>query len=333
MTLLGTIAALMLAASAWAYWTHAGAGTANATTSTLNAPTSLTASATPGASTVHLSWTGSTLSSGQPAQGYFATRIRDSDSASFTACGTSQGSLNTGTSCNDLAVPDGSYHYRVTAVSGSWTALSPTSNAVIVDTTAPTVTINQATGQADPTNTTPVNYTVVFSETVTGFTNTDITFTGTAGATTATVTGSGPTYNVAITGMTINGTVKPTIAANTAQDTAGNPNTASTSTDNTVTYDTTAPAAPTALAYTDGGPAPGDKVTGNAEVGSTVTATQTQGPHIGTAYTATTNGSGSFTITVDNVGLGTIVTYSVVARDPAGNTGPATSLGPIVDAK
>lgn len=85
--------------------------------------------------------------------------------------------------------------------------------------------INQATGQPDPTNTSPVNYTVVFSETVTGSTNADIQLTGTAGATTATVTGA--TYNVAISGMTSNGTVRATLPAGGAQDAAWNTNTAS----------------------------------------------------------------------------------------------------------
>ena len=41
--------------------------------------------------------------------------------------------------------------------------------------------------------------------------------------------------------MTGSGTVIASIAAGVAQDGAGNPNIASTSTDNTVTYDTTAP--------------------------------------------------------------------------------------------
>jgi VCBS repeat-containing protein len=38
-----------------------------------------------------------------------------------------------------------------------------------VDTVAPTVTIDQAAGQADPTSAAPINFTVVFSEPVTGF--------------------------------------------------------------------------------------------------------------------------------------------------------------------
>jgi hypothetical protein len=56
-----------------------------------------------------------------------------------------------------------------------------TDNTVTYDTTRPTVTINQAAAQADPTNASPINFTVVFSEPVTGFTNADVTLTGTAG--------------------------------------------------------------------------------------------------------------------------------------------------------
>ena len=48
-------------------------------------------------------------------------------------------------------------------------ASTSTDNTVTYDTTPPTVTINQATGQADPTSGTTVNFTVVFSEPVTGF--------------------------------------------------------------------------------------------------------------------------------------------------------------------
>ena len=110
------------------------------------------------------------------------------------------------------------------------------------DDAAPTVTINQAAGQADPTKASPINFTVIFSEAVTGFTNADVTLGGTAGGTTTvTVTGSGTTYNVAVSGMTSSGTVIATIAAGVAHDAAGNANTASTSTDNTVTWDVTAP--------------------------------------------------------------------------------------------
>ena len=57
-----------------------------------------------------------------------------------------------------------------------------------IDVSGLTVTINQAAGQADPTNGSPINFTVVFSEAVTDFTAGDVTLGGTAGATTAVVT-------------------------------------------------------------------------------------------------------------------------------------------------
>ncbi len=104
-----------------------------------------------------------------------------------------------------------------------------------------TVTINQAVGQTDPSNSSTINFTVVFSESVSDFITGDVTLSGTAGATTATVAGSGTTYNVAVTGMTGPGTVIASIDANKATGTNGNINTSSTSTDDTVNYDNVAP--------------------------------------------------------------------------------------------
>ena len=49
-------------------------------------------------------------------------------------------------------------------------ASTSTDNTVTYDMTPPTVTINQAAGQADPAGGTTVNFTVVFSEPVTDFT-------------------------------------------------------------------------------------------------------------------------------------------------------------------
>ena len=50
-----------------------------------------------------------------------------------------------------------------------------TGQSYTIDKTAPSVTINQAAGQADPTSASPINFTVTFSETVTGFTTGDVT--------------------------------------------------------------------------------------------------------------------------------------------------------------
>src|SRR5207247_2628109 len=110
------------------------------------------------------------------------------------------------------------------------------------DTTPPTVTINQAAGQADPTSDPPSDVKAVFSEPVSGFTGTDVTISGTAGGTkTVTVSGGPSTYNVAVSGMTTAGTVIASIAAGVARDAANNANTASTSTDNSVSFDATPP--------------------------------------------------------------------------------------------
>jgi hypothetical protein len=109
---------------------------------------------------------------------------------------------------------------------------------------APTVTINQGSGQADPTTSTSILFDVVFSEAPTGFATGDVTLSGTAGGSlVGTVSGSGTTYTVTVTGMTTNGTVIASIGAGVCTGSVtGLPNEASTSTDNTVTW---------SLQYTD----------------------------------------------------------------------------------
>ena len=85
----------------------------------------------------------------------------------------------------------------------------------------------------------------MFSEPVSGFAAADVTIGGTAGGTkTVTISGGPSTYAVAVSGMTTGGTVIATIPAGGATDAAGNANTTSTSTDNTVSFaaaDTTPP--------------------------------------------------------------------------------------------
>ena len=87
------------------------------------------------------------------------------------------------------------------------TAAFTTGQTYTIDKTPPTVTINQATAQTDPTATSPINFTVTFSEPVTGFDATDIDLsTSTAtGTLTPTITGGGPVYTVAVNGMTGSG--------------------------------------------------------------------------------------------------------------------------------
>jgi hypothetical protein len=205
-------------------------------------------------------------------------------------------------------------------------ATRTTSATLVVDNTPPTVTINQAAGQADPTKNSPINFTVVFSEPVADFATGDVTVGGTAGATTATVTGSGTTYSVAVSGMTTDGTVIASIAAGVAHDTAGNPNTASTSTDNTVTYDATAPAPPSTpdmTPGTDSGSLNTDSITSVKK--PTFTGTETEsGTTVtllvdGVANGTTTTAGGTWSITAaSNIADGDH-TVTATATDTAGN--------------
>ena len=120
-------------------------------------------------------------------------------------------------------------------------ASTSTDNSVTYDATAPTVTVEQKAGQADPTKVLPLRWTVTFSEPVSGFDAGDLTRGGTSTGGTVDVTGSGASYEIALSGTPTNGTVSFAVGPNRAQDAAGNGNTASTSTDNTVSYDTRRP--------------------------------------------------------------------------------------------
>jgi CSLREA domain-containing protein len=156
------------------------------------------------------------------------------DAGNFTACTSPQ---------NYSSLADGSHTFEVRAFDGAGNVdPSPATFTWTVDTTPPTVTINQAAGQADPTGSSPINFTAVFSEPVSGFGLGDVTLSGTAGATTFIITESAPldgtTYNVAVSGMANDGTVIATVSSGSVQDAAANPNAASTSTDNIVTYTT-----------------------------------------------------------------------------------------------
>lgn len=113
-------------------------------------------------------------------------------------------------------------------------------NCVTLNVTGnPTVTINQAAGQADPTSALPINFTVKFSEPINTatFTTADITQTGTAQGVVWSITNSGDnmTFTLSATASGY-GTLVPSIAANRVIDLTGNNNIASASTDNSVTF-------------------------------------------------------------------------------------------------
>ncbi len=95
-------------------------------------------------------------------------------------------------------------------------------------TEAPSVTINQAVGQADPTNSTTINFTVVFSESVSDFATGDVTLSGTAGASVqggSLATSDNINWTVNIISSAA-GSISVTVGAGVCSDPAGNTNNA-----------------------------------------------------------------------------------------------------------
>ena len=120
----------------------------------------------------------------------------------------------------------------ITATRTSTPTRTPTPTATFAPVT---VTINQASGQTDPTNTRRLVFTAVFSEAVSGFTAADVTVVpDQTCAPVVSITGSGTTYTVNLINMTKECTATVTIPAGGASSVAhpSVTNNASTSTDN-----------------------------------------------------------------------------------------------------
>jgi hypothetical protein len=132
-TALALVAVTALPASA--YWSFLGTGLAVSTTATLTAPVGVTVPATvaAGALGADVPVSFSAGPGGLTPAGFIVTR---SDGTSTSAaCDTSASSLATTPSCVDEGVPAGNHVYTVTAVYGTWTAISTPSGTATV--TAP----------------------------------------------------------------------------------------------------------------------------------------------------------------------------------------------------
>ena len=305
-----------LGAAAVAHWSAVGGGLGAASTGSLNAPTNLVAYS-PGGDTVAVSWEAATLGNGQPAAGYYVTRVKDSDGTGEAACGTSGASPTTSLTCNDLAVADGTYHYTVTAQHGSWTATSLASVSVSVNSEQPTVTVTSISPTPNSNgynNTTPVVVNLSASD-ASGIAS--ITYRIDAGTP---VTVAGATAAVSVPD---DGTHTVTFSArdNMGLDSADQYQ--------TVLIDTVLPAAPpapTLTAASDTGFSDTDNIsndstptfTGAAEAGSTVTL-YSSGTAVGTAVAS----DGTYTVTASPLAAGTR-TMTVRATDLADNLGPSS---------
>ncbi len=194
---------------------------------------------------------GTTITWHADRNGHFSVRVGGSDCATGTEVdsgtySTSPATVNSTIPSGNLVAGSNTLRVCVTDALGNTGFVTGTVQKDVID---PTVTVDQAAGQADPTNVTPIRFTAVFNEPINTatFTTADVSLSGTApGATVASVTeiapNDGTTFQISVSGMTGSGTVIASIPAGGVQDLAGNANAASTSTDNTVTYDTTAPA-------------------------------------------------------------------------------------------
>jgi hypothetical protein len=123
------------------------------------------------------------------------------------------------------ALAQGSHTVRSTATDALGN-VSPSSNTntFTVDSVRPSVTISSsAGGNGSTTGTSPIPFTITFSERVSGFVAGAVTVTG---GTLSGFSGSGTTYTVNVTPSASGNTVTVNVAANTVQDAAGNGNTA-----------------------------------------------------------------------------------------------------------
>ncbi|MEO6255158.1 MAG: M36 family metallopeptidase, partial [Ferruginibacter sp.] len=245
--------------------------------------------------------------------------------ATVTGSGATYNVAVTGMSANGTVIATIAAGVCQNASAQTNNASTSTDNTVTwVITANPNVTINQAAAQPDPTSTSPINFTVVFDQVVTGFATGDVTLSGTAGATTGTVTGSGTTYNVAVTGMSANGTVIATVPAGVAINAASQPNNASTSTDNTVTWSTvcipptvnpvpnqqlcagaatnpvnfTSTPAGATFAWTNSAPSIGLPASGTGNIASFITVNNTAAPVVATITVTPTIGGASSPVTI-----------------------------------
>jgi hypothetical protein len=254
----------------------------------------------------------------------------DTNNSRFTITGTD---LKAGGS--NLAAGTYDIRVRATDAAGNFTDQTFT----ITVTSGPSVASINRAGASALTNASSVDYTVTYSEAVTGVDVSDfvLTATGTAGGTIASISGSGTTYTVTVNTLSGDGTLRldlnnsgtGIVNAGTQAITGGY------TSGQTYTLDTTAPAAPSGLdmtAVSDSGTSNTDNITsvttptvtgGGAEAGATVKLFDTDGTTL--LGTTTADGAGNWSITTSALNDGAH-TLKAKVTDAAGNTS-ATSTG------
>jgi len=213
------------------------------------------------------------------------------------------------------AVSD-SFKYTIRNSLGAWSneglvTLVLTPVHTVPDTTGPTATIT--TTATNPTNLASIPFTVTFSESVTGFTSSDVHVTN---GTVSGFAGSGKTFTFNVA-PTANGTVGVSLAAGAAKDAAGNNSKAASK---TITSDRTAP---TAAITTTSNPANPNAIPVKVTFSESVTGFTLSDVTVTGASASGLAGSGTtYTFTVTPTPGATQVQIDVaagVAFDAAGN--------------
>lgn len=207
-----------------------------------------------------------------------------------------------------------------------------------VDTTPPAVTVTLV--GADPTSTPAIDFTVQFSEAVTGFTAGDVTLGGSALPTNAMLaTVDADTYTVTVSGMSVSGTVTVSVGAAVAEDLAGNDNTASNVAsvqwNKPVVQDTMAPSVTVTAGVaspTSNAPVPFTVQFSEAMTGFTAGDVVLSAPP-GASVGITPVDSDTYIVTVDNLLASGTVSVSVpagAAQDAALNVNTASNTASVV---
>ncbi|MDO7886490.1 putative Ig domain-containing protein [Hymenobacter cheonanensis] len=208
------------------------AGTSNGVVFTVQQPTTVTSIARASTNPTNAATVNYTVTFGAPVTGLTAANfsLTTTGSVSGASVGTP---VSTGTGSTwTVPVTTGTGSGTLTLNLANATNLSPgistplpfAGETYTIDKTAPTTTISsQGNSNGGTTATTPIPFTVTFSETVTGFVQGDVTV---AGGTLSGFSGSGNTYTFNVTPTSSGSTITVNVAANTAQDAAGNGNTA-----------------------------------------------------------------------------------------------------------
>ncbi|WP_338849023.1 Ig-like domain-containing protein [Massilia sp. W12] len=256
--------------------------------------------------------------------------VIDADNGKFTVSGS-----------NLLAAQNlskGSYHIYMSATDAAGNGAFQIFTITV--TSGPSVTSIVRAGSASstvPGSATSVDYTVTFSESVTGVDASDFTLTpsGNASGAVSNVTGSGATYTITVDSLTGDGDLRLDLNASGTGIKNGSSDAilSGYTSGETYTFDHTAPNAtstPSMTAGTDSGVSSSDAITknttpvftGTGEANATVTLYDTDGSTV--LGTTTADGSGKWSITSSKMSEGSH-TLTVKQSDAAGNVSKASS--------